>query len=253
MEQKEWLAFLQKESEIPFEGWNFSYLTKTGRMHEAPLSWNYSSIVRNSIKGAQSLLDMGTGGGELLSCLQPLPPQTIATEGYAPNVPVARARLEPLGVTVVEADGEDRLPFGDHVFDIIINRHESYVPEEIHRLLKPGGLFITQQVGGQDSLQLNRLLDAAISDQYVHWNLAYAAEQLEHAGFVVSEKREELGFTRFFDVGAIVYYLKAIVWQIPDFSIERYADQLLRLHQWIEAEGYVDIPTHRFFVAAKPI
>ncbi len=27
---------------------------------------------------------------------------------------------------------------------------------------------------------------------------------------------------RFFDIVAIVYYLKAIPWQIPDFSVEQY-------------------------------
>ena len=34
--------------------------------------------------------------------LQPFPSTIFATEGYAPNVPIARKKLEPLGVAVVE-------------------------------------------------------------------------------------------------------------------------------------------------------
>jgi hypothetical protein len=148
MDQQAWIDWLHAETAVPFAGWDFSYVTRTGRMKEAPLPWNYANLVSRRLRGAESLLDMGTGGGELLSLLRPLPPRTFATEGYAPNVPVARARLEPLVVTVVEADGEADLPFADEVFELVINRHESYRPEEVCRIMKPGACFITQQVGG---------------------------------------------------------------------------------------------------------
>ncbi|TRY26106.1 class I SAM-dependent methyltransferase [Brevibacillus sp. LEMMJ03] len=250
MDQQAWIDWLQAETAVPFAGWDFSYVTRTGRMKEAPLPWNYANLVSRRLRGAESLLDMGTGGGELLSLLRPLPPRTFATEGYAPNVPVARARLEPLGVTVVEADGEADLPFADEVFELVINRHESYRPEEVCRIMKPGACFITQQVGGHNDLELNRMLEAPVPEEYLHWNLAYAAAQLEAAGLTVVERREVFSFTRFYDVGAIVYYLQAIPWQVPDFSVERCADGLLRIHRVIERDGYVDIPAHRFLLVA---
>ena len=107
MQNQELFDFLMAEANYPFEGWNFSHITATGRMAEAPLSWSYASKLLTRLRKAHSLLDMGTGGGEFLSSLQPLPPLTCATEGYAPNIPVARQRLEPLGVQVYEV-GEDR-------------------------------------------------------------------------------------------------------------------------------------------------
>ncbi|WP_312113879.1 class I SAM-dependent methyltransferase [Brevibacillus reuszeri] len=251
MENKDWMKGFQEEIDAPFAGWNFSRLTETGRMQEAPLSWNYSSVVRQKMKGIHSLLDMGTGGGELLGRLQPLPSQTFATEGYLPNVEVARAKLAPLGVHVIQADGEDELPLPDQSLDLIINRHESYLPSEVYRLLKPEGIFITQQVGGKDNQKLNHLLGAPIPTDYLHWNAAFAVNQLKEAGFVILEQKEEEAFTRFYDVGAIVYYLKAIEWQIPDFTIERYATELASLHHDLQAVGYVDIPTHRFLIVAQ--
>ena len=83
-----------------FEGWDFSYLESTNRMQEFPLSWNYRHEVKKRMNRCSSLLDMGTGGGEFLSSLAPLPKIVCATEGYEPNIPIARKELEPLGVKV---------------------------------------------------------------------------------------------------------------------------------------------------------
>ena len=80
---------------------------------------------------AKSMLDMGTGGGEFLSMLQPFPSTIYATEGYAPNVPIARKKLEPLGVTVVEVNDDTALPFQDGQFNLILNQHESYAASEV--------------------------------------------------------------------------------------------------------------------------
>ncbi len=84
----------------PMLGWDFSYLSRTERMTSEPLPWSYGSLVIAAMAEAGSMLDMGTGGGEFLSALRPLPPDTHATEGWAPNIPVARERLEPLGIAV---------------------------------------------------------------------------------------------------------------------------------------------------------
>src|SRR4051794_22703951 len=92
----------------PFEGWDFSRLE--GRLTTAPLPWSYEARVHEVVQHAGSLLDMDTGGGERWAGMQPLPSHTVATEGYPPNVPVARARLEPLGVQVVEAKSDGPLP-----------------------------------------------------------------------------------------------------------------------------------------------
>ena len=98
---REFERLVQEAWEAPFSGWDFSWLN--GRYHEDPPSWNYRDVVlRHLARGVRSLLDMGTGGGEFLSGLAPLPEDTCATEAYAPNVPIARARLEPLGVQVAQ-------------------------------------------------------------------------------------------------------------------------------------------------------
>ena len=74
--------------------------------------------------------------------LQPFPSTIFATEGYAPNVPIARKKLEPLGVIVVEVTDDTALPFQDGQFNLIINQHESYAASEVNRILSPSGVFL---------------------------------------------------------------------------------------------------------------
>ncbi len=211
--------------------------------------------------GISSLLDMGTGGGEVLASLVPFPARTAATEGYPPNVAVARARLAPLGVTVTAIKGAPdnihiapgagigSLPFPARHFALVINRHESYYPAEVHRILESGGAFITQQVGGDYYQELNRLLGAPNRDGPA-WNVDFAVHQLEEAGFRIVEVREEYPETLFHDIGAVIYYLKAVPWQVPDFTVDAYRTQLISLHQRIEASGSLRIPGRLFYVEA---
>jgi SAM-dependent methyltransferase len=242
---------LLKDAEAPFSGWDFSHISDSGRMQTTPWDWSYASTILPLVRSANALLDLGTGGGEFLASLRPLPETTVATEGYPPNVPVAREKLTPLGVTICPVGDDDQLPLEDESFDLVINRHESYDPIEVLRVMKPGGTFVTQQVGGEDDLDLNRLLGADDVHAYAQWTAEYAAGQLGDSGWKVEKVREAFPFTRYFDVGAVVYYLRAVPWQVQDFSVERYREQLWELHRQIGRDGFVDIRNHRFLIVAR--
>ena len=244
---RELYAYFVSEYEKPFAGWDFSHVH--GRLTEETLPWNYEMMVRSLLSEAGSLLDMGTGGGEFLSSLSPLPHDTRATEGYAPNIPVARERLTPLGVKVVPLESDDRLPFDDGTFTHIINKHESYDAGEVYRILKPNGVFLTQQVGGENDNDINRALDVPLL-KYTGWDLAHAVEALEETGFTITDKREHRYLSYFHDSGALLYYLKAIPWQVEDFTVDRYYDRLVDIHRRIEKDGSFPVLCHRFLVRA---
>lgn len=231
----------------PFSGWDFAYLR--GRWREADPPWDYRADVLGRLPHVSRLLDMGTGGGEFLASLAPLPAYTAATESYTPNVPVARRRLGPLGVDLFTLESDTTLPFPDQHFDLIINRHESYDPAEVRRILRGGGTFLTQQVGGADNARLNEVLGAPLPTD--HWGAADACRQLTDVGFAIVRQLEAFPATRFFDIGAVVYYLKVIRWQIDDFSVEGYRDALRRLHEQMIADGGLTTRSHRFLIEAR--
>ncbi|HLI07039.1 MAG TPA: methyltransferase domain-containing protein [Ktedonobacteraceae bacterium] len=252
--------YLMAEYNQPFNGWDFSYLAERMTDIHTRKMWDYAASAAAAMKQARSMLDMRTGGGERLAqllALQPVP-KVYATEGYPPNVQVARERLESLGVTVYAVQGE-HLPFANDELDLVVNRHGSYDPDEVRRVLKPGHLFITQQVGDQTNLRLYELLDSRGKEQIVHpgapapaaWNLAVATQQLQRFGWQIVEQQEAFYITRYHDVGAIVYYLKAIPWAVTDFSVEKYFDKLVEIHQLIQQHGPIDVPFHSFFIVAR--
>ncbi len=233
-----------------FKGWSFDYLTNSGRMREFPLSWNYYNEIMDYCTEASFLLDMGTGGGEFLASLSFLPEDTCATEGYEPNVEEAKKRLEPLGIKVYPVKVDCDLPVPSERFDLVINRHEAFSPLEVRRVLKEGGLFITQQVGGLNDIDLNMLLGAE-AYEFEGWSLNKACQSLAACDFDLKELKEDKVKTRFYDVGAIVYYLKAVPWQVPNFTVDKYYKELFNIHKLIEKQGYIDLTCHRFFIVAR--
>jgi SAM-dependent methyltransferase len=240
---------IQEAEAQEFSGWDFSWLR--GRWDEHDPTWDYKQLVEERLTGISALLDMGTGGGEFLASLHALPEYSCATEGYALNIPIAQARLAPLGVKVFPFSDDRELPFADQSFDLIINRHESYDVSEVFRILKPGGIFLTQQVGARGCMQLNEFLGAPVEEDAVNWRIAQELEPLVAAGFRILNWDEQSLESIFYDIGAVVYYLKVIAWQIEDFSVEAYKPALLRLHDYILQNGWFKARAHRFLIEAK--
>ena len=151
---KRWKA----EEEIAhIHGWDFSHIE--GRyMEEDDLPWDYREEILRYLKPEMRILDIDTGGGEFLLSLNHPHENTAATENYPPNVDLCRETLLPLEIDFRAADGKGVLPFEDASFDMVINRHGDFNPSEIYRVLKTGGLFITQQVGAENDRELVELL-----------------------------------------------------------------------------------------------
>ncbi len=242
---------VRQAEQTPFEGWDFFSVFR-GRLTTAEPSWNLREVLRPHMETASSMLDLGTGGGEFLSSLAPLPPETAATEAYEPNVPVARRRLAPLGVRVFDttSSGDEHLPFAEDSFDLVVSRHESYAPCEIRRILSPGGTFVTQQVGGRDLEELNKALKAP-PHAYHDWGLEAATDELLRAGFEILDGREELLPGVFYDVGAVALFLRITPWQIPGFSLVVYDEALRVLHAAMDSGIPLRVSAHRFLITAR--
>src|SRR5208283_3830117 len=129
--EQDYDALVHEAASQPFAGWDFSYIE--GRYTEEEPSWDYREIVVERMKDTRSMLDLGTGGGEFLGSLGPLPPATFATEAYPPNLAIARRRLEPLGVKVVQTSRGDELSLPTGFFELVIDRHESLDAREVFR------------------------------------------------------------------------------------------------------------------------
>ena len=235
-------------------GWDFSRFR--GRWIEEEPPWDFGKLVRDEFPGSNNLLDIGTGGGEFLSSLVPLPRFTLATEGWKPNVQVARKKLHSIGVQVIETFCEDNtashqngaLPFQSGSFDLIIDRHESFVAGEVLRALRKDGIFLTQQVGTRNLIEINEFLGAPLPKG--DWDLTECKRQAENAGLRVEYTRDVELKSSFKDVGAVLGYILSAPWQVPGFSIDGYMTGLRKLHDLIEKDGFFDATATRFVLKA---
>jgi SAM-dependent methyltransferase len=237
------------EEAAPFVGWDFSYLQ--GRMIEELPPWSYPERAAELMRQAASLLDIGTGGGERLLALQPHWPATVAvTEDYPPNVALARERLGPLGVLVREASSGEvaALPFADGEFELVLNRHSGIPCAEIARVLVPGGVFLTQQVHGLWAESLIAAFGARPA--WPHATATYFGACLERAGMDLDRVERWQGELAFTDVGAVVYYLKAVPWLVEGFSVDTHLAPLLELQRRLEHEGRLVYEARSYLIEA---
>jgi SAM-dependent methyltransferase len=241
-----WLA----EEQAPFSGWDFSYLE--GRMVEEPLPWDYMAMAATQMAQATAMLDIDTGGGERILELRPhWPAKVVVTEGYAPNIALARERLALFGVAVVEMNSSTvaPTPFVDDEFDLVLNRHGAFNANELARILAPGGIFLTQQVHGLFAYDL--LTHFGASPPWPGATYEDAIARIAAAGLELLQGADWRGTLIFKDVGALVYYLKAIPWLVPDFSVARHFEQLLALQERLEQEGELVFANMRYWVEAR--
>lgn len=179
-----------------------------------------------------------------------------AAEPWPPNLALATRLLHPLGAVVVATGDEPPLPFADAAFDLICSRHPSAVWwDEIARVLKPGGAYFAQHVG---VIYLRELIEHFVGPR-PHERIRGQLDpdtvraEVAAAGLEVVDLRHEQIRLEFFDVGAVIYFLRKLSWVIPDFTVGRYHDKLFRMHQQIETEGvFVTYSSRVLIEAHKP-
>lgn len=244
-------SYLKKEEEQAFKGWDFTYLDD--RWNNEKLPWDYKRILLSYLQPSDKLLDMGTGGGEFLLTLNHPYKLTSVTESYPPNVQLCHDTLSPLGIEVKQVFDDGRLPFDADTFDVISNRHESFNIAEVKRILKSGGYFITQQVGGRNNRDLSQKLVDDFTPQFKDHDLKHNRELLLNEGFHILFEDEAFTQTQFYDLGALVYFAKIIEWEFPGFSVDSCFDNLCKVQtEWME-NGYISGTEHRFITVAKKI
>ncbi|MEV7438946.1 methyltransferase domain-containing protein [Streptomyces griseoviridis] len=292
---------------VPTDGWDFSWFE--GRAAEARPSWGYARAMAGRLARADAVLDVQTGGGEVLAealthaavpttapdptaapstpdptavpstpaptaapttpgptaprtpstlaapAPAPAPALVVATEGWGPNVRRATRLLGPLGVAVVASPEDAPLPFADEAFDLVVSRHPVRPHwDEIARVLRPGGRYFAQHVGPASVFELVEFFlgpqpDAVRSARHPDRERADA----EAAGLDVVELRAERLRMEFHDIGAVVHFLRKVVWMVPGFTVTEYEERLRALHARIESDGpFVAHSTRHLFDARKP-
>jgi SAM-dependent methyltransferase len=232
-------------------GWDFGWLD--GRAVEQRPSWGYQQLMSERLASVGAALDVQTGGGEVLAGAKRFPPTMVATESWPPNVALATRRLHPRGVVVVADPDEPPLPFGDDAFDLVTSRHPVTVWwAEIARVLRPDGTYLAQHVGPESLSELYEFFLGPQGNGQQHpRHPDRESADARAAGLVISTLQMERPTVEFFDIGAVVYFLRKVIWIVPGFTVERYSDRLRALDAQIRRDGRFVAHSARVLIDAR--
>lgn len=170
-------------------------------------------------------------------------------------MPAAAKTLAPKGIRLVvcgggqdntNPDGPRRvgLPFRDSSYDVVLSRHEAFDPSDVRRVLKPGGVFVTQQVGADETASVRAL--CGLDPKAEVWDLAESIRQTEAGGLTVTASGEERPASTFTDIAALIGYLRTIPWSVPELDRDTMRSTFERLH----TQGHLEAVSHRFWLTA---
>jgi SAM-dependent methyltransferase len=234
----------------PVDGWDFSWLD--GRATEQRPSWGYQRQMSQRLATVLAALDIDTGGGEVLAGAEKFPPTMAAVESWPPNAALATQLLHPRGVVVVAIRDEPALPFADDAFDLVTSRHPISVRwSEIARVLRPGGTYFAQQIGPATMSELVEYFIGPQPGKWAEFHPDAQSAQARSAGLQIIDLRMERLRVEFFDIGAVIYFLRKVIWTVPDFTVDRYRERLRELHERITRDGPFVAHAFRVLVEAR--
>lgn len=197
-----------------------------------PFGWDYIDILSTFMHQGTRTLDIGTGGGEVFAELAR--PTDVALDVSLDMLKVAAANLD----CFLIAGNISALPFREASFDLVADRHATPHPDEILRVLRPGGHFVTQQVGGRicqsifdafgwgSNADLWRGRAEAKGEPY--WDVEALTCYFEASGCEILRREEAVVDYEFLDEASLAFWLvNAPLPEVP--SPTRHSDILATL------------------------
>ena len=234
---------------VPLEGWDFSWFD--GRATEERPPWGYARLMGERMAGAAARSTSRPGAARCW------PPWSGRGRSWSPpsrgrRTPPSPARgLRPLGAHVVMVADAPTLPFADASFDLVVSRHPIVVLwEEIARVLRRGGTYLSQQIGPGSNRELR---DFMMGPQPVNPSRSpeRARAAVAAAGLVLVDLRACALRVEFFDVAAVVHFLRKVHWTVPGFTPEAYDAPLRAVHELIRRDGVFVSRAQRLLVEAR--
>lgn len=232
-------------------GWDFSSV----RAVRDPAPWDYEDVVLSSGR-RQWVLDIGTGGGELLRHMhESMSWENVVALDHSQRMAAAANTNLGRRAQVVVGDAA-AVPARPGWFDLVVDRHASVDPGEVTRLLRPGGAFVTQQVGPRNTQSIfdafgwgSNWLQFAQDDPPPR-RCEDLAGDFRTLGCVVERVEEyEVGYA-FLDLDSLVFFLKSA--PMPeDFDPARHVDGVNRLLAGSLSDRGIETTEHRELLVVR--
>ncbi len=234
-------------------GWSFARVREECEI----IPWDYEDVARRYLQADSHVLDIGTGGGERFLPLALYIGSGVGIDADPAMIEVARQNTPPSlkpNVTFEVMTG-NALHFPDATFDVVLNRHAPVHVDEIVRVLRPGGVFLTQQVGPRNTANICALFGCGPDGKYRSdpaQSISALTESFRARGCTIIGQAEYDVRSWFKDIESLVFWLKAI--PLPeDFDVEKHWPQVDRIVAEFSTPRGVESNEHRhLLVVRKP-
>jgi SAM-dependent methyltransferase len=179
-------------------GWDFRGMN----VLRQPVPWEYHDVVMGYLRSSDVVLDIGTGAGERLRDLASSFGHGLGIDAD-PDM-VRLARQNPAAGNLRFRVCSQRLESVPQTFDVILDRHAPFDLGAIAAHLRPGGYFITQQVGERNMACVKAALGQFPSPPPIG-RQAIAADGLRPLAFMEYDVEYVVR-----DIESLVFWLKAL-------------------------------------------
>jgi SAM-dependent methyltransferase len=233
------------------QGWDFSHMRET----QEPTPWDYADVAQTYLTPDSHVLDIGTGGGERFLALTDAFRSGVGIDASAEMIATAQENLPPaladkISFAVMPAQ---RLAFPPASFEVVLNRHAPVDATEVARVLRPDGVFVTQQVGARNTANICAIFGCTPGGTYTsdptQTPEALRAAFLDAGCRVVAEGEYDVR-TWYLDVESLLLWLQAL--PLPeDFAIERHWRQVdIIISKYTIGRG-IETNEHRTLLIAR--
>jgi SAM-dependent methyltransferase len=179
-------------------GWDFSGMSELRQ----PVPWEYQEVVLRYLRSSDAVLDVGTGGGERLRDLA-----WAFGRGLGIDIDPAMVRFAIQNSAAANLSFRvcsHRLESVPETFDAIIDRHAPFGLSAVAAHLRPGGYFITQQVGERNMACVKAALGQPPGPPVIQ-RQSFAASGLRLLAFLEYDVEYVVG-----DIESLVFWLNAL-------------------------------------------
>lgn len=140
------------------KNWDFSQINYET---ESLTNWNISKILNEKATKKSRILDLGTGGGEVVISKFPEALEIVGTDFSPEMIKTANINLKKANKKNIKFRTMDNLNMDteDNYFDIVVARNTCIDARQIYKTLKKDGLLLIRGVDQLDCWQLKRLFN----------------------------------------------------------------------------------------------
>ena len=234
-------------------GWDFGKIDK--RKKVIGKKWVFLEVVKGYVTDGTFLLDIGTGGGEKLLEVAKIAGKAYGIDNQQSMIDAANKNLAEMKMRNVEfklADAKN-LPFPQGYFDVVMCRHAPFYAQQVYRVMKSKGTFLTQQVHSEkDAINIKRVFGRGQGfgrEREANPIRRYIRE-LKAAGFEIL-RRDTYNATEYYaDMADLIFLLRNTP-MIPDFDIDKDRKCLEEIESKYARDDSIKTNSARYLIVCK--